>query len=474
MVGPGAPIQSSIEVYQLDFEYQDGTLYENTDWGAVAVTFSGVDGLLYFSLTFNGNEVISNCPILSDRGSGIEQTVFIPFGLGTVSGEVVSDGHVEYELGSAPKAAAGLRRGVSAGEHVDVDAKTVTSTISASEIEKFGNAPIPGFDLPLTPGEFIYETAMRTQDLAGSATAAPGTGDMIAAAASTDLRYIDNVFNLGLGPPDKPIDLNTMHTACGVITLPGSPPQQVDSAPFDWAALKEQYQREHTYPVATFITRSPEEAVNALKNNYGVKLALSYPIANSMAPDAYQSVSPLSSMTMFSSSSAIVQELHLGEGFETWVRSLNRSDKPGLFATTSQDYGGIADCYFIVDKPRTEHQFDHKVLYDFAALRNSSYYSPTDSSIHVSMYNIFAGELQIGQLVSPLNLQLPAVPIATMDAFNPVNATTEVNGKQGVIFIADIEGDHGVKYWRDGKHADAVQRPGGRPGRQRVLGGHVF
>jgi hypothetical protein len=461
MVGPGAPIQSSIELYQLSYEYQDGTVHEHTDWGAVAVTFSGVEGLLYFSLTYNDSEVISNCPLLSDRGSGVEQTVFIPFPLGTASGEVVSEGLAEYELGTAPKAAAGLRSS-SEADVLEVTQKTVGTTISASEVERFNADPVAAV-FQLAPGEFIYDTATRAENLADSATAAPTTGELIAAAASTDLRYVNTMFNLGLGPPDKPIDLFTMQTACGVVTLPGSPAEQVDSAPHDWASLKEQYQREHTYEVVTLVTRSPEEALNALKNNFGVKLALSYPIANSMAPEAYQAVSPVSSMTMFSSGSAIVQELHLGEGFETWVRSLNRADKPGLYATTSQDFGGIADCYFIVDKPAQPQSFDNKVLYDFSALRNSSYFSSTDSNIHMSMYNFFSGELQIGELVSPLNLQVPAVPIATIDPFNPVNATTEVNGKQGVIFIADIDGDSAVKYWRDGATQTLFNDPEGDP-----------
>ena len=47
MAGPGAPIESSIEVFQLDFTIAGGATQENSDWGEVAVTFIGSPSTLY-------------------------------------------------------------------------------------------------------------------------------------------------------------------------------------------------------------------------------------------------------------------------------------------------------------------------------------------------------------------------------------------------------------------------------------------
>lgn len=69
------------QFHQLDFNY-DGTITNNSEWGAVDLTFMGVDQIMYLNLTVGAAWSIQNMPVLSIRGFGIEQTQRFWFDIG--------------------------------------------------------------------------------------------------------------------------------------------------------------------------------------------------------------------------------------------------------------------------------------------------------------------------------------------------------------------------------------------------------
>jgi hypothetical protein len=72
---------ASTVFHQLDFNY-DGTITNNSEWGAVDVTFIGTDQIMYLNLTVDTAWVIENMPVLSTKGAGIEQTQRFWFDIG--------------------------------------------------------------------------------------------------------------------------------------------------------------------------------------------------------------------------------------------------------------------------------------------------------------------------------------------------------------------------------------------------------
>ena len=70
---------------QLDFNL-DGTIYTDTEWGAVDFAFTGREPMMYFNLAVNGTWQVQNVPVLSIEGAGLEQTMTYCFDLGTERG----------------------------------------------------------------------------------------------------------------------------------------------------------------------------------------------------------------------------------------------------------------------------------------------------------------------------------------------------------------------------------------------------
>ncbi|MDP1623732.1 MAG: T9SS type A sorting domain-containing protein [Bacteroidales bacterium] len=67
---------------QLNFSY-DGTITTNSAWGVADVAFIGTDQIMYLNLTIGTTWAIQNMPVLSTRGTGIQQTQRFWFDLGT-------------------------------------------------------------------------------------------------------------------------------------------------------------------------------------------------------------------------------------------------------------------------------------------------------------------------------------------------------------------------------------------------------
>ncbi len=86
-----------LQFYQMDFNF-DGTVYEDTDWGAVDLFFVGQEPIMYFNLAVNGEWQIQNIPVLSAQGVDVDQTMTYYFDLGNEVGEVVTDIIYGYEF----------------------------------------------------------------------------------------------------------------------------------------------------------------------------------------------------------------------------------------------------------------------------------------------------------------------------------------------------------------------------------------
>lgn len=86
-----------LQFYQMDFNF-DGTVYEDTDWGAVDLFFVGQEPIMYFNLAVNGEWQIQNIPVLSAQGVDVDQTMTYYFDLGNEVGDVVTDIIYGYEF----------------------------------------------------------------------------------------------------------------------------------------------------------------------------------------------------------------------------------------------------------------------------------------------------------------------------------------------------------------------------------------
>jgi hypothetical protein len=79
----------SVQFYQLNFNY-DSTLTNNSEWGAVDLTFIGNANVMYFNLTIDTAWVIENMPVPTTRGVGLPQTQRFWFDLGVPGVPVTS------------------------------------------------------------------------------------------------------------------------------------------------------------------------------------------------------------------------------------------------------------------------------------------------------------------------------------------------------------------------------------------------
>ena len=75
-----------LQFYQMDFNF-DGTVYGNTDWGAVDLLFVGQEPIIYFNLAVNGEWQVQNIPVLSVQGVDVDKTMTYYFDLGNEVGE---------------------------------------------------------------------------------------------------------------------------------------------------------------------------------------------------------------------------------------------------------------------------------------------------------------------------------------------------------------------------------------------------
>lgn len=459
MSGPAAPIQSSIEVFQLTLENADGTVYENTDWGQADVTFVDVPETLYFSMTFNGTEVISNAPLDGDGGAlGQEQTVGIRFDLGVASGTPVTDALVSYTLEKTPKTTSSARH-ASDESSLSVTPKVSWNPLTGDLYSQFDTPPIKS-ENPVPLGQdSVFDTAQHQQNFMATVVPAQSLTEVAPASVASSLRYLDRRFSLGLEDTSLP----TMINACGKVTFPTSPAGQNDGTPLDWPKRKNNYMKANGYPIVTSVTRSVDEAFAALQQDYDVELVIDVPEQGPVSPDHHQWTFAIVSMARYVSGRVGVEVADMwGKGKVQLRREwLERYNPIGYNGTRELTCWGQGQCYYVIEKPKpAQTGWNDRSMFEYSLGRHDAYVG-MDQAIHTVGYNFLAQEFQANTVVGTgdLMLQQPGMTLAQSDGFDPDVAVAEVNDSLGAVCIEDHGDQHTVVYHHmkaDGTLAEPV------------------
>jgi hypothetical protein len=227
----GAPVNAeSLEFYQLDFNL-DGTITENSDWGAVDLTFTGSASILYFNLTVDGSWQVQNVPVFSIEGVDVTQTQSFWFDLGNEVGEDVGSLYYAYQLTT------------------DTLGFPPNDSVLASVSDRwiiFYNGIIddPGDPVPPPAGPMVgglVEGKPSCVNL-GVPNQEQGINECAPAAASNSLKWLNATH--GLRMPANAIDIAAMKKACG---------WTAGGCPYTWGTLKDAYLRANGYPITTRI-----------------------------------------------------------------------------------------------------------------------------------------------------------------------------------------------------------------------------
>lgn len=107
---------TSIQLHQMDFNL-NGSIYTDTEWGGVDLSFTGTPTPKYFNLAVNGNWVVQEMPVLSVNGDGQPTTLRYYFDLGVPRGTPVSSVTYDYAVTDLPLGA--MPAGATSGSVLD-------------------------------------------------------------------------------------------------------------------------------------------------------------------------------------------------------------------------------------------------------------------------------------------------------------------------------------------------------------------
>jgi len=218
----------NILFYQMDFKF-DGTLYENTDWGAVDLYFVGQEPIMYFNLVVNGVWQVQNIPVLSSEGTDVDQTMTYYFDLGCDVGDVVTAVSYGYAftddiLNTMPP-------------------ETYTAPVSNDIV--ILSAGADGEMPPLAGAKpLVGARAAEAEKHAHSSFPNQECGDKECAPAgvSNSLKFLNTKHKLGL--TDAQTSIATAKTAVGFVAGKGAP---LDT----WWENKKKYMSDNNYPIVT-------------------------------------------------------------------------------------------------------------------------------------------------------------------------------------------------------------------------------
>jgi hypothetical protein len=94
-------IADGLSFYQMNFDL-DGTVYNNTEWGAADVSFTGQFAPQYINIAVNDSWQVQNMPLIAPDGAGAATTIRYYFDLGVARGTPVSSLHYSYSISSSP------------------------------------------------------------------------------------------------------------------------------------------------------------------------------------------------------------------------------------------------------------------------------------------------------------------------------------------------------------------------------------
>lgn len=215
-----------LQFYQMDFNF-DGTVYEDTDWGAADLFFVGQEPIMYFNLAVNSEWQIQNIPVLSAQGVDVDQTMTYYFDLGNEVGEEVTVITYGYEF---------------------------TEDILQSKPDEFNTAPVLEDIVVMYDGEQSGTVAEldEAKPLVGSKASSTkkhahkdfpnqecDKSECAPAAVSNSLKFLNTKYNLGL--TDAQTSIAEMKKATG----------WNNGAPAKWWETKKKYMEDNNYPITT-------------------------------------------------------------------------------------------------------------------------------------------------------------------------------------------------------------------------------
>jgi hypothetical protein len=417
VVGPGAPVVSSIRLYQLSFDYGGGVRHDSTDWGNVEVHFAARPETLYFNLTFNGTRVLTNVPLISTVAAGRMQSATLPFNLGTASGTPVTQGSAAYSL-TTSKTASGAR---TASDEISLPiAARLQKGVPSGGVAPFAEPPAAannefGFD-PAQAGSTL-QIAYHYDPFNDFPDAEYGPNEGTAAAVSNSLAWLRGRFGLPIGgSTDKPIDVATMRQACGEVVDNGS----YRGAPSAWPTNKDQYMQDHEYPIETRFTRSVQEAYDALKNDYDVEI-----VAECQDGDTtYQRVWCLTAIAMATDSNRVMVQgvddyYEDCSNYQSWTYDqLVRVNLNGYEECRLRGYFGECPVGFVIESPQLGLEWQGEEIYNLTGPYGDACIDGM-GNVAVPHYGLISQQLELGALLAPLYAQTPIAQIDTQGGTQP-------------------------------------------------------
>ena len=204
--------------------------------------------------------MLTNVPLLSGRGIGVEQTVHLPFSLGVASGVDVTEAEVDYSIDTVQKTSSAQRQ-PSEVELVQVKAQSV--------LQGTGDMLVgPSFNelAAIAPNVTSYfEQATIDNQMTIDGNLNEGTAALIAG----NLDYMKIEFNLEIGVDfGKPTDVASVRESIGE-EFSG---ETYIGPPADWATNLITFLNTNNYGINTFETRDASQVISALGAGFPVAL----------------------------------------------------------------------------------------------------------------------------------------------------------------------------------------------------------
>lgn len=225
----------TLDFWHVNFDLDD-TLYSDTTWGAVDLTFTGDSDILYFNLAINSTWQVVNIPVQSIEGAGITQTMSYYFDLGTLGGSISYD----YVLSNS--VLPGMPGGSIAGT-----ANQKTEVIS-SGVRETAIPPLAA-PAPLVGGAVADNTKHKNE---GFPNQQCHKNECTVAAISNSLQFLKKQFKLTVD--DSELTIGKMKTAanwdndgCWIDHNDGRPAGQKNA----WWEDKNAYMKSKKIPVST-------------------------------------------------------------------------------------------------------------------------------------------------------------------------------------------------------------------------------
>jgi hypothetical protein len=221
---PVNPYNANLVFYQIDYDL-DGQITKDSSNGSVVLTFDTSSDILYFNLVVDDNWVIQNIPAISYEWEGDRQSRFITFDLGVDEGNNITE--FEYAF-SLTKDIITVKQDkfqtVNVGDY---------NVIFYSGLPE---EPIFNFKFNTMVGGIVKDYSLQDEKFPNQQCE---KNECVPTAVSNSLKYLNNMYNLGL--TDDQMSIATMKKATRWNNGCGD----------DWWSIKDGYMKSNNYPINT-------------------------------------------------------------------------------------------------------------------------------------------------------------------------------------------------------------------------------